>query len=224
MKASIIIPVFNGSAYIAETLKSALAQSQRSLEIIVVDDLSTDCTTEIIEHFQGKDIRVQLIKHTVNMGRSIARNTGIAASSGDILFMNDHDDILLPSRVNTTLEFFKKNKDVDIAYGKFQIIDALGELIGLQPIQPFDFEGVKKTGFTFIGHSTMAFRRHVFEKVQYTDGDYSRNAIDDWKFQVDAFKAGFKIAPINKTLEQYRFIPKARDERKITELKQACLN
>ena len=224
MRAAIIIPVYNGMAYIAETLKSAIAQSQRSLEIIVVDDFSTDSTVEIVNFYGDKDKRVRLIKHESNRGRSIARNTGIASSSAEIILCNDHDDILLSSRVGATLAFFKKNPSVDVTYSKFQVIDALGEVLGLQPIQPFDFERVKKTGFTYIGHSTMAFRRKVFDAVKYTDGEYSRNAIDDWKFQVDAYKAGFRFCPINKTLEQYRLIQKPRDEKRIAELKEAAIN
>lgn len=224
MKPAIVIPVYNGIAHIADTLDSCVKQPGKNLEIIVVDDFSTDGTVEVVEYFAFRDKRVKLIRHGENLGRSEARNTGILATDADIILINDHDDILMPHRTKTTVTYFEKNPDVDIVYGKFQVIDELGTIIGIQNAEPFNFQRVIDTKFTHIGHSTMAFRRKVFDKVKYTNGDYSKNAIDDWKFQVDAYKAGFKFGFINKVLEQYRFIPKERNETKILELKNACLN
>lgn len=223
-KASFVIPVFNGVAFIGECITSCQKSSVTDIEIIVVDDFSTDSTVRLVERMAKDDPRIVLIRHGANMGRSIARNTGIVAARGDVLLMMDHDDIANKSRASIILEKLGLNPNVDIVYSQFQLIDELGRVGQKFDVKPFDWEDVKKTKFTHIGHSTMAFRKRVFDKVQYTDGDYSKNAIDDWKFQVDAYKAGFKFMPIRKCLAQYRFIYKKRDESKILELKNACLN
>lgn len=222
---SFVIPVYNGMAYIAETLDSCVGQDLDNIEIIVVDDCSNDRTLQIINDYisYSRDKRIKLIKHEVNKGRSIARNTGIATAQSEILLMLDADDIALPKRAKNTVDFFKLHDNVDITYSKFQIINEFGHITGYCDTEPFNIEKAKETKFMYIGHSTMAFRKRVFDKVQYTDGDYSKNAIDDWKFQIDAYKAGFRFMPMRKMTTQYRVIPKLRDEKKILELKNSCL-
>lgn len=220
---SFVIPVFNGAAFIAEGINSCLKSSMQNIEIVVVDDFSTDATVRIVEHMAHEDSRVILIRHGANMGRSVARNTGIDAARGNILLMMDHDDISNKARASIVTETFKANPNVDIVYSQFQLIDELGHIGAKVDVMPFDWDKLVKTKFSYIGHSTMAFRRRVFDKVRYTAGDYSKYAIDDWKFQVDAYKAGFKFMPIRKCLAQYRIIRKPRDESKILELKNTCL-
>lgn len=223
-KVSFIIPVYNGSAYIAEAVNSCLSGTLKAVEVIVVDDFSTDATVAILDAIALKDNRLKVIRHGANMGRSAARNTGVAASSTDILLMMDHDDISFPTRAKVIVKAFKQFPDVDIVYSQFQIIDELGKVNAKVDCSPFDWEKLKETKLAYIGHSTMAFRKRVFDKVQYTSGDYCKHAIDDWKFQVDAYKAGFKFMPIRKCLSQYRWIEKKRDEAKILELKKSCIN
>lgn len=222
LKGSFVIPVYNGQAYLAEAIQSCLNQSVAAIEVIVVDDGSTDSTIKIAEYFEKKDKRVHLLKLPKNLGRSLARNEGIKLAKSDLIFTLDADDVALPSRVADTLNYLKKNPMTDLMYGKFQMIDGLGNVGGLAEVGPFDIERVRSSGFTYIGHSTMAFKRNVFEKVQYTNGPYSEHAIDDWKFQVDAYHAGFKFGAIPRILSQWRFSQKPRDEKAIAELKAAC--
>jgi glycosyltransferase involved in cell wall biosynthesis len=223
MKASFVIPVYNGSAYIAETIDSCVRQGLKDIEVIVVDDGSSDKTTEIIEYFVEKDKRISLIKSPTNMGRSNARNIGIEKAQSDIILCSDADDISHPNRAKETIKFFNQNPECSLVSTKAQAIDELGNVIGWMPVEPFTFDNVLKDKQTRIVHSSMAFRKIVFEKVKYTTGDYCKHGIDDWKFQVDAHKSGFKFGFINKTLVQYRLIPKKRDEAKIAELKNLCL-
>lgn len=222
-KASYVIPCYNAQAYLAETLQSCLNQTEKRIEIIPVDDGSKDGTQDILRFFAEKDQRIKPVFLSENKGRSFARNAGCVNAKTDILLMLDSDDIALPSRTSDTLNLFSKHHDIDIVYGKFQIIDPLGNLQALVDAKPFDFEELKKSGLARIGHSSMAFRRVVFDKVKYSDGDVSLHGIDDWDFQVKAHKAGFRFGCIPKVLFQYRWIPKKRDEARIKEIKDACL-
>jgi Glycosyltransferases involved in cell wall biogenesis len=88
----------NGSAYIAETIDSIVRQKLKDIEIVLVDDGSNDRTLDIIEYFMEKDKRIVLYKHEKNMGRSAARNTGIANAKSDIILISDADDISNPGR------------------------------------------------------------------------------------------------------------------------------
>lgn len=233
-KASFVIPVFNGQAFLAETIQSCLDQTQPRIEIVVVDDGSTDGTADILTHFQHLDDRVRVIRLEKCGGRSNARNVGIEAAQSGVILTLDADDINLRDRVEKTLKFFKKNPGVDIVYSNCHNIDVWGELIVFQdqdgkqtaefPAMPFDIERVRKTLNTYIPcHSSMSFQKRVFEKVRYEDGEVSRHGIDDWTFQVRAYQAGFKFGQIERVLVQYRYIPKTRDEEAIKKLKESCL-
>jgi glycosyltransferase involved in cell wall biosynthesis len=222
-KASFVIPVYNGQAYIAEAIESCLNQTVKAIEVVVVDDGSTDSTASILAHYKAKDKRVEVVSFTENQGRSHARNVGVHAAKSDIILTLDADDIALPNRVDTTLRYFKKNPGVDLFYGRFHVIDEMGGVQGAIDADAFNWEKLKETKFTFICHSTMAFRKSVFEKVQYQNGEFASLGIEDWRFQVDAHKEGFRFGSSRKALSQYRFIHKTRDEKRILELKNQCL-
>src|SRR5258708_6301139 len=86
---SVIIPVYNGEKFVAEAIRSVLAQDFKAHEIIVIDDGSTDSTPAILEGFKGKII----CKRIENGGVSHARNVGLGIATGNFIAFLDHDDI-----------------------------------------------------------------------------------------------------------------------------------
>ncbi len=100
---SIIIPAYNRQAYIAECLDSVLAQSYTQLEIIVIDDGSTDDTLEIARDYAKKDSRIKLLVGT-HQGVSAARNLGLDTAEGEYVFFLDTDDIIYPKLLETLIE------------------------------------------------------------------------------------------------------------------------
>ncbi len=95
---TVIIPVYNGAEFIGETIDSALMQTYRNLEVIVVDDGSTDRTPEILRQYARKDQRVRVIMQA-NGGVSKARNTALAAARGEFIAPLDADDLWLPAKI-----------------------------------------------------------------------------------------------------------------------------
>lgn len=93
-KISICVPSFNTGTYISDCLDRLTNQTFRDIEIIVVDDCSTDKSVEIIESFRQKDDRIKLIRHDKNQGLGGARNTGIKNASGDFIGFVDSDDFV----------------------------------------------------------------------------------------------------------------------------------
>ena len=91
VKLSIIVPVFNTEKYLSECLNSLINQTLKSIEIICVDDGSTDNSLSILEKFHSKDERVKII-HQGNFGVSVARNNGIAMAQGEYIGFVDSDD------------------------------------------------------------------------------------------------------------------------------------
>lgn len=90
-KLSVIIPVYNTGHYLYKALNSVVSQTYRNLEIIIIDDGSTDCSSDIYSEFAGKDDRIMIYKEP-NLGVSFARNNGLALSTGEYIAFFDSDD------------------------------------------------------------------------------------------------------------------------------------
>lgn len=112
---SIVVPIYNVEGYIEECLNSVLSQSYRNIEVICVDDCGKDRSMQIVEHFAKKDGRVKILRHEQNRGLGPARNTGIAAATGEYIFFLDSDDMLYNGTLNQLLiEAYQTNADVVI--------------------------------------------------------------------------------------------------------------
>lgn len=108
-KISVIIPVYNEKAYIADCLDSIRKQTYTNFEVIIVDDGSTDGTLSICEEISKRDARIALLAHDKNMGVADARNTGLAAATGEYIMFVNGDDML----DKNTLDTMKRACDVN---------------------------------------------------------------------------------------------------------------
>ena len=93
-KISVIIPAYNASLNLRECLDSIINQTHKDLEIILVDDCSSDDTYDIMREYASKDNRIVLIKNPVNMGAGASRNVGLVHSTGNYVTFVDSDDFL----------------------------------------------------------------------------------------------------------------------------------
>lgn len=91
-KVSVIVPAYNAEKGIQTALDSLIQQTWRNLEILVVDDCSTDRTKEVVRQYMEKDVRIQLLKTPENSGAYVARNIGLDAATGDYVTVHDSDD------------------------------------------------------------------------------------------------------------------------------------
>ena len=141
---SVIIPIYNDALYIQEALTSVLSQGIEKLEIIVIDDGSTDNFEEKINDLN--DPRIRIIKQT-NCGAAEARNNGIRHAVGEYIAFLDADDIWAPNKLKLQLEVLINRADVNMVYGQVkEFYDiSINEHADLQ-------KGVK----TFVGYSPIA--------------------------------------------------------------------
>jgi glycosyltransferase involved in cell wall biosynthesis len=127
-KVSVVIPAYKAEATIAETLLSARSQTYSDLEIIVVDDGSSDRTCGLVEEQAADDPRVRLMRQA-NSGVAAARNAGAAEASGEFLAPLDADDIWYPSKIERQVEQFAGgDPDLGLVYGWSATIDAQSEI------------------------------------------------------------------------------------------------
>lgn len=109
MKVSVIVPAYNVEDCIEKSLNSIINQSYKDLEIIVINDASTDKTKEIVNNFSKKDKRIISLNHTKNKGVSAARNLGLEHATGDYILFVDSDDLLVKDAIS-------KMVDISIKY------------------------------------------------------------------------------------------------------------
>lgn len=109
LKVSIILPIYNVASYLEEALDSILNQTLKEIEIIAVNDGSTDNSEEIIKKYQQKDSRIILFSQE-NQGQSVARNLALQHAAGEYIYMMDSDDVLTgPDVLQTCYEYAEKN-------------------------------------------------------------------------------------------------------------------
>jgi glycosyltransferase involved in cell wall biosynthesis len=125
MRVSVIIPVYNGAAYLAAALDSVFAQSYAPLEIIAVDDGSTDSSPDILRSC-GERLRV--IRQG-NQGVAVARNTGFANATGELICFLDQDDLWPVDRTRLLVEALRADPEAQLATG-------LTEILYERPTQP----------------------------------------------------------------------------------------
>ena len=123
-RVSVVIPTYNRAGYIGQAVASALGQSFRDLEVIVVDDGSTDATAKVLNSFS--DPRLVCIRQE-RAGRSRARNVAISAARGEYITFLDSDDYYLPFKVELQVSFLDANPDIGMAYTSAACIGDNGE-------------------------------------------------------------------------------------------------
>jgi len=122
---SIILPFFNGDAYIDETLNSILAQSLRDYEIICVNDGSEDSSIESLKKYKGK---IHLINQN-NLGQGVARNVGAEQASGEFVAFIDQDDVWYSHKLSSQVRILNENKKFVSVYCNSDRMNAEGKII-----------------------------------------------------------------------------------------------
>lgn len=119
---SIITPAYNSERFIAETIKSVLNQTYTDWELIIVDDCSTDKTSEIVLSFQKEETRIIYIKNETNKGSAISRNIALRNAKGKWIAFLDSDDVWHPEKLERQIEFMLKN-NYNFSYTDYCEID-----------------------------------------------------------------------------------------------------
>lgn len=160
-RVSVIIPVFNGEATVAQAIDSALAQRfDGTTEIVVVNDGSTDSTRRVLENYSASVKAV----HQPNRGIAAARNVGAAFSEGEYLAFLDSDDRWLPDHLSKTCAALDRNPHAALGFSDVIGVDQKGETIDLEPAgRAPSMEDLLSRGWA-IFPSAVVMRRSVFER------------------------------------------------------------
>lgn len=187
---SVVIPAYQAAGFITESIESVLAQDRPALEVIVVDDGSTDGTADVVRGFGDA---VTLVQHPGNRGEGAARNSGLDAASGDLIAMHDADDRMRPHRLRTQLEH----------------LVAGGRVRGCVVARALAFDEADGPLPAWVGADADLYApalvlawRGTYDVVGGYDEELDFGADADWLVRVKA--AGFEVALLDEVLTDRR--------------------
>lgn len=198
-KVSIIIPVYNDEAYVADAIESALAQTYSDIEVIVVDDGSTDRTPDILKRYEGK---ITVVTQE-NQGAGGSRNTGISASRGEYLSFLDSDDLFMPEKSGIQAYLLDEHPEAGLVYGVCRAVSERdGSLIKMTRVEKTARDRSKGPFPPAYPTPSFMARREWLEKVGGFDGQMRWAMDTDLRFKLWA--AGCLFMPHRDVVTSYR--------------------
>lgn len=211
-KVAVVVPAYNAADMIVETLRSVSAQTYCDIQIIVVDDGSSDGTPEAIEAYGREEPRLRLIRQP-NGGVAAARNRGMAESDAPLIAPIDSDDLWHPERLAKHVAALERNPAAAFAYSPFRILNGEGRMIGSHPF--FAFSGrvfYRQLFFNMVGNgSGMIFRREAalaFGGYDPSLRDAGLQGCEDWLLQM-LMSIDHEVEHVPEYLIGYRKVPGA---------------
>ena len=189
---SVVVPVHDGERFLAAALESILGQAYAPLEIVVVDDGSTDATADMLAHFAGVRVVTQ-----VQAGPAAARNVGVRLATGAAITFLDADDEMPPGRLARQAAYLEQHADVDAVLGRQEIVVEAG----VEPPAWVAHAGDLRRA-TLVQPMTIMARRSVFERVGLFDESFGLGEDSDWLFRV--WDAGLRVDVLDDVLLRRR--------------------
>jgi glycosyltransferase involved in cell wall biosynthesis len=217
-KVSVILPVYNRMGLVERAVRSVLNQTYPELELIVIDDASTDNTKETLKHIL--DERIKIIQHKENLGAAAARNTGMKVARGEYIAFQDSDDVWLPEKLERQMAVFgNSTKEIGAVYVGLWRVNLAG---GQDPLQklgdsktyiPYDWASNKEGDIhkellkrNFIPLPSVIIRKECLEKA----GVFDKNLpmLQDWEFFI-RLSSYYKFKYIDQPLVLSFFTPES---------------
>ncbi len=198
---------YNHERYISEAIESVLSQDFEDLELIIVDDASTDESRQIIERFAEQDPRIRVIFHEHNFGITRVVNDGIDAARGKFIAQIDSDDVWVPDKLRKQLAVVERDENV-IVWSEGRLIDQNGRPLGKNFSELVESASNKKSGNLFqtllrgnyIFGSTLLYKRTNLGNLRY-DERFTYN--NDYKFLLELART-YDFHYIAEPLAMYR--------------------
>ncbi len=176
---SIIMPNYNGSLNLKETILSVISQTYTNWELIIVDDNSSDNSIEIINEFMEKDSRILLFKNKKNEGAAKSRNVALLAAKGKYIAFLDSDDLWMPEKLEKQINFMKIN-NYHFSYTQYEKIDENSNKLGKWATGPKKVTKHKFFQYDWVGCLTVIYDSTVIGKIQINEKLKSRNDYAIW--------------------------------------------
>lgn len=200
---SVIVPCYNQGIYLKETIQSALASSYRPIEILIINDGSTDHSLEIAKELEAQYPEVRVLDQ-VNAGVTKARNAGIAAAHGEYLLPLDGDDLISPDYIKQGLAILTTRPEVKVVYCQAEKFSDSGR----KPwkLKPFSLQQLAKDNMIFV---SALFRKADALAVGGFSEDMQLGR-EDWEFWIKLLKNGGEVVQLPEVGFFYRLTPTSK--------------
>ncbi len=200
---SVIIPTYNRASTIKQSIDSVLNQTYSNIEIIIVDDASTDNTSTLMDEWYGDIDNIIYIINDCNLGPAASRNVGVSYASGEYIAFHDSDDVWLPDKLSIQMNYLSSQTDCEIVYTPYihQQIDGVTTTVPLEA----NFSILENTKNIFpyllecplISPITLVMKKSIFVNL----GGYNENlySFEDYEFSLRLAKynkVGFVKEPL----------------------------
>ena len=184
---SVVLPVFNGERYLAEAIESVFRQTHQPLELVVVDDGSTDATPDVIASFGERLCALR----QANSGPSAARNRGVLVTRGEFVAFIDADDLWHPEKLTRQLARFERRPEVDACVTQVENfwIPELAE-----EAERFRDHRISRPTPAYVA-ATLLARRRLFDTVGFFDESLGFGHSTDWFLRAADFGAVVELVP-----------------------------
>jgi len=201
-KISVVMPVYNAANYVEFAVESILNQTYKNLEIICIDDCSTDDTYKVLSSFN--DNRLHLYQNTTNKGVIYTRSKAYSLCNGDYIANMDADDISYPDRLEKQVVFLEKYPDVNIVGSWINKVDKNLKHIGYWKTAENNDQIKSTMMFKMpLANPTVMFRSLLKEELSHSEEFYS---VEDYALYVKLALRGHKFYNIQETLLYYRVL------------------
>jgi len=197
---SVIMPTYNRVDYLPLAIDSVLNQTYRNLELLIIDDGSTDATRELINSYNDDRI---FYSYQHNQGQSVARKSGLNNARGQFICFLDSDDLMKPGKLERQLQLMEANPDYHVIYGENEIIDEKGQVqTQARSIRRYSGNIMKELlAFNFIEFETAMIRRVCFDEMG--GPNVNTRVADDYELFLK-FSTRYKFLYVPEIFAQYR--------------------
>ena len=208
---SIIMPSWNTSQFIAESIQCVVDQSYTDWELLIVDDCSTDNTDDVVKPFLA-DPRVRYFKNKKNSGAALTRNRAMREAQGEWIAFLDSDDLWMPDKLEKQIRFMKENGYV-LSYTEYEKIGEDDLPLNIYVTGPDVVDKRKMYRYDYIGQLTMMYSAKHFGLIQIKD--IKKN--NDYAIRLQLYKKpGTKAYLLKEDLAKYRIRKKSISHDKLS--------
>lgn len=212
---SVIIPVYNAENFIRQTLDSVISQTYKNIEIICVNDCSTDKSLEILNEYVKNDNRIKVYSNEINSRVAKTRNHAVLHATGEYLAFCDADDIWRKEKIEKQIAFMQK-ENCDLCYTAINFIDNDGKDIGKQFYVPEEVNYKKLLKQNVITMSSAVVKKELFDKHPMHNDELH----EDFILWLEILKHENAVAKgLNEILVDYRFTLGSKSRNKLKSMK-----
>ncbi len=203
-KISVLMPVYNVAAFVAASIESILDQSFQDFEFIIIDDGSTDGTSEVVGVYE--DPRIVFVQRR-HLGTVYQLNFGLAIAKGEYIARQDGDDWSHPERLEKQIDFIESRPDYGVVSSAMSLVDEKGHSLKVlrYPAEP-DYEKLMEK--CCISHPASMWHREIHKRIGGYDEEFNKNCCEDYDFWLRVSEH-FRICVLDEILYTKREHPKS---------------